>query len=87
MSITGTLEYTFTYTGTSGQDISTILPIVNTGGSFTTITPTFLPSATPATNDVVTVQIVFSYTDNTSTVDGFKPTSRRLSEGSCYKIQ
>jgi surface protein len=69
MSVSGTLIYTFTYTG-SGDDVSTYVPIVNADTSFTFGTPTYTPSTTPATSDAVTVEIPFVFTDNGTTNDG-----------------
>ena len=64
-----TCSIRFVYTGSGDTFDETKIPVLNADNSFV-ITTVVSPSITPATNDVVTIQINYVFADNSITNDG-----------------
>ena len=64
----GTFSYTFTYTGSGNDDVSTYLPIINGSNSFS-LTTTYT-NQTPTNGQTVTVSMRFNYVATGVSSDG-----------------
>jgi len=61
----GTFVYKFDFSGSAPTDVSNNLPIINTSGSFTTLTPSYSVSG-----NTMTVNIAYVFVDNGTTNNG-----------------